>query len=271
MKFLQLLLSLAGVLLSIYGLLCAYLYLNQSQLIFFPVQAGDDTYKQWQDIEYRLPVDDEALQGWQLTRSSPNDSIILYFGGNAEDVVFNLYDASRFDARQLFFTNYRGYGKSTGAVSGDTLYSDALQVFDALVSRHRLDTRQVVVTGRSLGASVAAYVASQRPVAGLIMVTPFDSLASLAGHYYPWFPVHWLLQHRFDNLQHLQNLRNPVLILAAEHDEIIPIGHIDNLVGAAPPDTEKHIIAQANHQDISRFDSYYQAINGFLARLEAAR
>lgn len=84
--------------------------------------------------------------------------------------------------------------------------------------------REISGLGESLGSGVAAGAAHQHPdrTAGLIMVTPFDSLVSVAQHHYPLLPVRWILRDKFPAAEWLQNYKGPAVFLIAENDEIVP-------------------------------------------------
>ena len=45
----------------------------------------------------------------------------------------------------------------------------------------------------ALGTALAAHVAAERPVAGAVLVSPFDSLTAIGNHHYPWLPVSLLM------------------------------------------------------------------------------
>ena len=95
----------------------------------------------------------------------------------------------------------------------------------------RREHRRVVVIGRSLGSGVAVQVASARPVARLILVTPYDSLEEIAAMNYPVFPVRWMMLDRFDSGRHAAKVTAPTLLIAAERDEVIPRASTDRLLG----------------------------------------
>jgi pimeloyl-ACP methyl ester carboxylesterase len=63
--------------------------------------------------------------------------------------------------------NYRGYGKSEGEPSESALFRDALEIYDLIAARSAVDKQRIVAMGRSLGSGVAAFLASQRPVAAV--------------------------------------------------------------------------------------------------------
>ena len=264
-------LSFGASLLSIYLLLCVFLYLYQERLIFMPPRANATLYENWQPYAYQLPINGSTLHGWKISQPLASDNYLIYFGGNAEDVVYNLYDAHKYSARHMFFTNYAGYGNSTGEPSEQALYTDAIALFDKIISDNNLHTGKVIVMGRSLGAAVASYVASQRAVKALVLITPFDSVEQVAASYYRWFPVSWLLKHKFKTIEHIQQVSSPILIVAAEHDEIIPRRNLNNLYQSAQDKIKLVTIANANHQNISNISDYYTRINQFMDAQDTAQ
>ena len=107
--------------------------------------------------------------------------------------------------------------------------ADALAIFDHAKGRH--PEGEITVIGRSLGSGVASYVAAERPVSKLVLVTPFDSLAAVAAGHYPWLPVDWLLQDRYDAGRHLADFTGPLLVIRAGNDRVVPPARTDALVG----------------------------------------
>ncbi|MCW9014895.1 MAG: alpha/beta hydrolase [Gammaproteobacteria bacterium] len=217
-----------------------------------------------QKYEYYIDTEKEKLHGWQFNNPDIAHSNIIYFGGNAEDVIYNIADASRYSASKLFFTNLPGYGNSTGTPSEKSFYDNALQAYDTIVQKHQLDPDDIIIMGRSLGASVAAYVAAQRKVKSLILVTPFDSVANIAAQQFSWFPVRRLLRHKFNTMEYVSQINAPILIVAAEHDEIIPKTNGNNLYQARPENISLLEVKNTGHNNISQNPQYFQYINGFI-------
>ncbi|MDQ4088431.1 MAG: alpha/beta hydrolase, partial [Pseudomonadota bacterium] len=115
--------------------------------------------------------------------------------------------------------HYRGYAPSSGRPGAEALLGDALLVHDELTAR--LKPERVVAAGFSIGTGPAARLASRRPLHGLILVTPFDSLAKVAGGHYRWVPVALLFRHRLEPARDLTGSRTPVAILAGTRDTLI--------------------------------------------------
>jgi uncharacterized protein len=246
-----------GVLLALavlYAACCAAVFFYQRSLIYFPQQrafgSGDTTAE--------LVVPGARLQITVRRHAGPN--ALLYFGGNAEDVSASLPSLSNvFPDCALFLPHYRGYGGSTGKPSEQALYADAVALYDKVHAEHA----RVVVVGRSLGSGIAVRLASVRPVARLVLVTPYDSLQELAVKQFPYIPVRWLLQDKFESWRYAPRVSAPTLILAAEHDEVIPRSSTERLVSRfAAGVVSYEVIGGAGHNSISDSAQYLRALKG---------
>jgi pimeloyl-ACP methyl ester carboxylesterase len=133
--------------------------------------------------------------------------------------------STAFPERAIYLMHYRGYGGSTGTPSEAGLFADGVTLFDEVVKKHS----EIELIGRSLGSGVAIYVASRRPVAKLVLVTPYDSIEGLAARQFPYVPVRWILLDKFESWKFAPQITSPTLILAAEHDEIVPRASTDLL------------------------------------------
>src|SRR5207245_8215813 len=110
--------------------------------------------------------------------------------------------------------DYRGYGSSEGSPSEAALTSDGLAWYDYATSELKAD--KVFLFGRSLGSGVAVQLAAERPLAGVILVAPFDSLVEVVRYHYPYLPVDWMLKHRIDSSGRGPKIAVPLLCLVAE-------------------------------------------------------
>jgi pimeloyl-ACP methyl ester carboxylesterase len=105
--------------------------------------------------------------------------------------------------------------------------------------------------GQSLGSGIASAAVAARPdkIAGLILLTPFDSLAAAAATHYPWFPVRPLLRHRLDSDQNLAGYRGPVAFIVAENDGTIPPKHGERLYHLYTGPKRLWLVPGAGHND----------------------
>lgn len=250
---------------AVYCGLCALLYLRQDRLLFYPGPNDPVLARAWETRRVEIPTPGGAIEAfWADNPQAATPAVILYFGGNAEDVLYTAETAPRFAARRLLFANYRGFGKSAGRPSQPALYEDALAIYDHVVSHERVPPQDVVVMGRSLGSGVATWLASQRPVRAVILVTPFDSMVAVARGHYPIFPVGWLLRHRFPSDELARALDLPVVMLAAEGDSIIPPSHAVALHAVWAGEKSLHVLPGVDHNDVERHPAYHSTINAFL-------
>ncbi|MFC3194822.1 alpha/beta fold hydrolase [Marinicella sediminis] len=170
-------------LLSAYLLLMLAVYLLQNRLIYHPPPTIEHPHQTLQ-----LTTAEATINAVQL--NPQGERVLLYLGGNAEQVAYSASDfLHHLPNTRVLLMQYRGYGGSGGSPSEAALFADALALFDHLQGQ---TNHPVTVMGRSLGSGIATYVASQREVAQLILVTPFDSLRAVAAKLMPILPVNWM-------------------------------------------------------------------------------
>jgi uncharacterized protein len=245
--------SFAAFLVLVYVGLCVALFVFQRSFIYYPQPRphGENS-----------PTMQLSVPGAQLLISvRPHDGpdAIVYFGGNGEDVTFNLPAfSSAFPNHALYLMNYRGYGGSSGSPSEADIQQDALALFDRVHAQHA----NVEVMGRSLGSGVAIRLASQRPATRLVLITPYSSIAELGARQFPFFPVKWLLRDKFESWRYAPQIRVPTLLVAAEHDQIIPRTSTEDLYTRfAQGVASLRVIPGVGHNTISQHPLYLQALS----------
>ncbi|MGE0621821.1 MAG: alpha/beta hydrolase [Pseudomonadales bacterium] len=224
------LLRLLALVAAAYALLCVFFYVVQDRLIFYPTGV-------WREPQgsHVLPValerDDAVLNGW-VVKPGATGPVLVYFGGNAEELSGLVDVFARLDCTTLLM-NYRGYGTSEGRPSVSALIDDAAAVLDVLVRRYGSD-RPLILFGRSLGSGIAVSVAQSERVDGVILMSPFRSLAHLADHVVPWLPARWLLRHQLDVIEALDSLPEKTLVLYSPSDRIVPGAESEALLRLFP-------------------------------------
>src|SRR5271167_4479295 len=190
---------LISALAAFYAVIIAVMYFAQTWLLF-PTMFARAARVQLPASTQRLEVrtsDGEQLAGVRIPSqgaTADGAPTLLGFGGNAwnaEAMALSLH--ALFPHRNVVAVHYRGYAPSSGTPSARALFSDSLIIFDHL-ERTQAGER-IIPVGFSIGAAVAAYLGRHRPVAGLILVTPFDSLEAVARDLYWWAPVGLLLRN----------------------------------------------------------------------------
>ncbi|MBA4374349.1 MAG: alpha/beta hydrolase [Thermodesulfovibrio sp.] len=250
------------------------LYLRQEKMIFFPQPVSGQTLnrirsnaKNTEEISIRTG-DGTIVRGWLVKKTdSAKLPLVIYFGGNAEEVSWLIDEAERFGGWALALINYRGYGSSEGVPGERQLLADALSIYDFFSARSDIDREKIAVMGRSLGSGVAVYLTHKRPVKGLLLITPYDSMIRVAQEKFPFLPVSLLLRHRFDSLSLAPLITQPMLALVAAEDTIIPPHHAKRLAESWAGPVTFVVIKGADHNSLDSHDQYWQSIKDFLSQL----
>ena len=240
------------------------LYLQQDNVIFQTRPLDPLAEQRYRELAIEFDRNGTRLHGWFKRHPNPQAPLLVYYGGNAEEISWNLEAMQKLECSVLLI-NYRGYGQSQGQPSEQQLKSDALWLLDNISKQQNIPLERVILMGRSLGSGIATYVAHQRPVAGVILVTPYDSFIALAHNHYPWLPLGWLLKHRFESDRLAPEIDRPMLNLIADQDRVVPPRHAERLgqLWAGPVNVQR--FATADHISITDQPNYWPSIRAFIA------
>jgi len=263
---------LGALLLAWIALLIAMSAMEQ-RFLYFPVRTLEAQPSDYglRSEELRLTTSDGVrLHGWWIRAGG--SLVVLLFHGNAGNISHRLDRAKLFAERlgvDLFLVDYRGYGRSGGKPSEEGLYFDGLAIYDAARERG-FPSNRIVLLGESLGCAVAAEVALARPVAAVVLETPFLSVPALARKHYPFVPT-FLVRSKFDTGATIGRLTVPKLILAAERDEIAPPSHARRLFELALPPKQLFVIPGASHNDtyVAGGEPYLEVWRRFLNAIDS--
>lgn len=242
----------------VYVGLCVALFFLQRSMIYYPQPRPHG------ETSATLPLSVEGADLVISVRAHEGPNAIVYFGGNGENVSYNLPSFSdAFPDHALYLMNYRGYGGSSGSPSEAAISQDALALFDYVQARHP----NVIVMGRSLGSGVAIRLATQRPATRLVLITPYASIAELGASQFPMLPVKWLIRDRYESWRYAPLIDVPTLLVVAEHDEIIPRASTDALYAAFRPGiATQRVIPDTGHNTISATPMYVETLQTALAQ-----
>lgn len=244
--------------LIVYILIGLFLYMTQKSLLYFPTPNMSTSYP-----SMTFKNDGETIS--VIVLNEGNENAILYFGGNAESMARSAdYIARQFPYFTVYLMDYRGYGASTGEPSEETLYSDALKLYDSIEGKHK----RISLGGRSLGSGIATYVAANREVSKLALITPFDSIVSVAQAMYPIYPARILLHaNAYDSASRAKDISADIFIVMAENDRVIARKNSENLIEAFQGKNLKvDTIENRGHNDISSDERYYKIMQDFIGK-----
>ena len=261
-----------------YALFLLLIFVFQARLVYFPNvgrelaatprAAGLD----YEDVQLRT-ADNVVLNGWWVPVRDARGAVLLLHGnaGNISHRIGYLTMFNRLHFATLLI-DYRGYGKSGGSPSEEGTYRDAEAAWLHLVETRKLNARDIVIVGESLGGGVASWLAATHPPRALIIASAFTSVPDLGARIYPWLPVRLLARIRYDNLDRIAKIAAPVLIAHSRDDEIVPFAHGEALFAAAR-EPKQFLAMSGGHNDAFLFarDEWVAAVAEFLARTPGNR
>ena len=260
-----------------YAVLAVALFFYQPNLLYFPDMPSREIYATPGDIRLDYePLtlttrDDEQLDAWFIP-ANPARGVVLFCHGNAGNISHRLDSIRQFHGLGLsvLIFDYRGYGQSTGRPTEKGTYRDVDAAWDYLVEQRGIPPEQIILFGRSLGASITADLATRQTAAGVILESAFTSVPDVAAQLYAWLPVRWLSRYQYDTRKKLADIHSPVLIVHSRDDEIIPYSNGERLFEAAN-EPKQFLELRGGHNDgfmVSGKD-YIQGLDTFLGNVLA--
>lgn len=237
-----------------YLLLLLVVFLFQRKMIYFPdrcsieqqrVRAGQLGLRLWpSDADYLGLISNSP-------QAADSKGSIIVFHGNAGAARDRLYYLQALEQQgyRVILAEYPGYGARDGAPSEATLIANGIETAKQVLSNFG---GPLFLWGESLGSGVVAGMvqSGQIPVKGIVLITPFDSLAHVAQHHYWFFLAKWLTRDRFNNIGNLQHYTGATAIVLAESDEIIPNKFSLKLFDSLHHRKKLWTFAQASHNNL---------------------
>lgn len=264
--------KIAGLLLSLvfvaYVGVCAYYYLYQDSLIFMnrfvPAKEHPELKKYNITYEYK----GQKINGWQVVYNK-NLPTVFYYGGNGERVNEAFVDYQKHYGSAINFVTfeYPGYGLSTGKPSEIGFIDHQTYATKRFMKENGISPSKTVFIGRSMGSSVATQLAEPLSPAGVILITPFDSIYEIGHRRYPFLPLNMLLKYPFDSKAVAPRLGMPVLVVEAENDTVTPIAHAESLIEAWKGPVRKVFLKEGTHANIYSYQALWTQMNDFIRRV----
>jgi hypothetical protein len=177
-------------------------------------------------------ADDNILTGWWLEAPDEERPVILIAHGRSANMAKRASIAARLsrDGFGVLMFDYRGYGGSQGSPTEAGIETDALAAYDWLRTQG-IAAKRIILVGQSLGGAPAARVAAERPVRGLVLVSPYTNLPEAAAWSYPWLPLAWIPwpRNRFEVAARLKERNIPIALIASRSDGLVPLGNSEEL------------------------------------------
>jgi fermentation-respiration switch protein FrsA (DUF1100 family) len=262
----SLLLKLAVGAVCVWALVAVGAYFGQRRLMYVPDRTRTPPAAvDLAGVEERtLKTPDGALVIAWYGKARPGEPTLLYFHGNAGGLADRAERVRRFmgEGWGVYMMSYRGYSGGAGSASESANIADARLAHGALVLEG-VEPSSIILYGESLGSGIAVRLATERPVAGVVLDAPYTSIVDVAALHYPYLPVRYFLTDRYETTKYIGQVRVPLLVLHGERDGVIPVAMGRELYRLANEPKRLVTFPNGRHSDL------YLNGNGALEALKA--
>ena len=209
----------------VYFAIILFVYFYQRSLLYHPSEnnyLNDKISFNYKEIFIETDKNIK-LKSWFIEKDLENSKTILLFHGNAGNLfnrVYKLNELNKLDLNILIIS-WRGFSGNEGRPTEKNLYHDAKEAVKWLNNRG-VNNKNIILYGESLGTGVATELGKRNIFGGIILESPFTSIAKAAKIYYPYLPINLLLKDRYDSIKKIQSITTPILIMHGKKDNIIP-------------------------------------------------
>ncbi|PCI95364.1 alpha/beta hydrolase [Candidatus Aerophobetes bacterium] len=255
------------------GFMFVKIYNNQDAILFMAVPLSQD-YKfsskhEFEEI-YLDGKDGGKIHALHYKTKEKPKGLVLYYHGRGsnlagywseftDDFIERGYD--------LLIMDYRSFGKSRGKLTQSYLLSDAINVYKYAAEQYK--PADIILYGRSLGTSIATYVASKHKVKMLILEAPYTSISDLAPGQFPFLPkslVSSLVKYPLKTYEWIQSVKTPIHIFHGTKDKLIPYSNSVKLHSLAKNRTEVELttIDEGTHNTLMHHNEYQNKLDFLL-------
>lgn len=163
--------------------------------------------------------------------------VVVHFHGNGEQIASTAWLGEELARRGVSFAavEYPGYPGAAGVPSEEGIVAAAERAVQHLTTTMGISPERVVLSGQSLGTGVAVVLASRGRGTRMALLSPYTSLPAVAARgALRLFPVRLLMHDQFDSAARASGIRQPVLVLHGDRDEVVPFALGQALVERFP-------------------------------------
>lgn len=243
------------------------IYFAQERFLFKPEKLPKDFEFKYPNLkfqEYNLEKEPGVnINAIHFHIESPK-GVVIYLKGNSKSVKgwgkFAI-DFTRM-GYDVMMVDYRGFGKSTGKRTEDSIKDDLQYVYDRI--KEQVDEKYIILYGRSLGSGFAAKLASTNNPRMLVLESPYYSLAKVTKRYIPFMPVSLLLKFPIRTHQWLKYVNCPIKIIHGTNDKLIPFSTAVSLSKIKAENTRLYSVIGGGHNNLNTFEEYHRMMEEVL-------
>ena len=218
-----------------------------------------------------------TIYAYYLHHSYSPSTTVFYCHGNTHSID-NYWPRAKLlyqTGYDVFIFDYRGFGKSTGAITESGMVQDSHKALEYLVDELGVIKSEILIYGFSLGSVPAVNVAAYGDMddaIGLVLEAPVGSVdLYVQDSTYLSLPGSFLTTYSLDNMTTIKEVSIPLLWIHGDEDTLNRMETHGQPVFDASPSAKKfaEIVKGASHSDIplimgSDFSSYITEITKFI-------
>ncbi|WP_347172562.1 alpha/beta hydrolase [Polaribacter uvawellassae] len=255
------------IILAVIAVVSIVLYFFQERFLFHPEKLPEDFIFQYENQkvkEYNLEIKKGVVINGLHFQAENSKGVVYYLKGNSKsikgwgkfavDFTIHGYDVIMID--------YRGFGKSTGKMSQQSMKDDALLVYAKL--KEIINEDKIIVYGRSLGTGLATKVASMNNPKMLVLACPYFSMSKNVKRYLPFIPLGLVMRYQMPTYKWIKHVDCPIKIIHGTNDKVIKFKSSLKLSKMKPSLTRLYPIIDGGHKNLHNFESYHRALDEVL-------
>ena len=266
MKYLYLIIS--SIILAYFSIIL-FVYFYQRNLLYHPSEnnyLNDKINFNYKEIFIETDKDIK-LKSWFINKDLKKFKTVVFFHGNAGNLFNRVYKLNELNKLEIniLLSSWRSFSGNKGKPTEKNLYYDAKKIVK-WIKMQGVESKDIILYGESLGTGVVTELASKNDFGGIILESPFTSIADAAKIYYPYLPVNFLLRDRYDSKSKIKNIKIPILIMHGKMDNIVPQKMGKELFEKANdpkfsyfPDDDNHMM-EYNEQLLNKIKTFSEKI-----------
>ena len=250
----------------VYIVYLTIIYFNQQNMVFrasgLPKNHIFNFYSDFDEV--LMPTtDNKNLHGLLFKIPNPK-GLIFYLHGNKGNVDMwgnsaIIYNTMGYD---IFYLDYRGFGKSEGAIIDEKqVHEDVATAYKQVTKDYK--KKNTIIIGYSIGTGLATYLATNQEHKKLVLQAPFYNFTEFTGPLAPGFPD-FMKKFQFQNNLHLQKITTPIYIFHGTNDKLIPIENSVRLQKLQPNSAILYCLEGQNHVGINQNEVFIEKMKEIL-------
>jgi fermentation-respiration switch protein FrsA (DUF1100 family) len=163
----------------------------------------------------------------------------------------------------IIAVEYPGYGVYTGSPSASAITTDATCVFDFVTDVLGVNSRDIILFGRSIGSGPATYLAANKQPGVLLLMSAYTNIRAvvrtIAGRLAQYF-----VADRFRNIDLMPLVTCPTFLIHGQQDRLIPYTLSQELHEACSGPSSLILPRDMDHNRFDFNDDLSLPFSGFL-------